>query len=88
MYNGIPSFPAVATFQRPSYIFSESSRVQQLVVLFSDRAIATPLTFQVSEGKVAGHYILGNWQCMMIREIWREGHFANLGFISFLCHIR
>lgn len=56
MYNGIPSFPAVATFQRRSYIFSESSAVQQLVVMFSDRAIATPLTFQVSEGNVAGHY--------------------------------
>ena len=64
VYNGIPSFPAVATFQRPSYIFSESSRVQQLVVMFSDRAIATPLTVQVSEGKVAGHHTSGNRQCV------------------------
>lgn len=80
-YSGIHSFSAlVATFQRSSYVFSESSREQQLLLMFTNRAIATPITFRVSECKVARHC---NYQCMMFWEIWGKRTFCSFGFISF-----
>ena len=80
-YSGIHSFSAlVATFQKPSYVFSESSREQQLLLMFTNRAIATPITFRVSEGKVAGHCTHSNYRCMMFWEIWGKRTFCSFGF--------